>query len=75
VKYRHYKFLYDVPRGANEELDERTRLRRQGLNWETLLERVANHYKVVRRQLKGWEEGARIGKSPVCGLLFGSEKV
>ena len=63
-------FVDKVLRIAHEQLEERTRLRRHGLDWKVLVERVADHFKVDGESLRGGrkERGVVRARSGICYL-------
>jgi len=63
-------FTERVLKGADEELEKRTRLRKQGMDLEKILERVANHYKIDGSSLTDGrkERGAVKARSVLCYL-------
>lgn len=63
-------FTERVLKGADEELEQRTRLKKQGMDLEKILERVANHYKIDGSSLTDGrkERGAVKARSVLCYL-------
>ncbi len=61
-------FVEKILKEANEELEQRTRIKKQGWDWDGLLNKVTNHYNLDGDSLKdgGKERGIVKVRSVVC---------